>query len=314
MRPADVELARQGAQGLIGELRDVFVILHRMFRVRQSLVQARGKMYAGPPFARRLATLTTYRGYARQRPMAALQYLLVDRGEVDNFTYEIDNGNEIPEFLAAALGMAAPYVAKYVDEIDGDSDLRIDLEGRLARRRDRNRVARYGRRVAWYALARSLRPRLIIESGVHDGIGSSLLLRALQRNRADGFEGRLLGIDINPSAGWLIPPFLRSVFEMRVEHSLKALASLTEQEVPDLFIHDSDHRYEYEMAEYRAVMPHLHDRTVLLSDSDNREGPLKVIAAETFRAYSFWKERSVRHFYPGDGIGLAVPQRGHGSS
>jgi hypothetical protein len=32
------------------------------------------------------------------------------------------------------------------------------------------------------------------------------------------------------------------------------------------------------------------------------------MAAETGRSYAFWKERSARHFYPGDGIGLAIPQ------
>jgi hypothetical protein len=115
----------------------------------------------------------------------------------------------------------------------------------------------------------------------HDGIGSSLLLRALQRNRDEGFEGRLLGLDINPQAGWLIPDNLLSGFELRVQHSVTALELLQEGEEPDLFIRDSDHRYMYEMAEYRVVLPHSHDRTVLLSDSDNPDSPLQLMAAET---------------------------------
>jgi hypothetical protein len=218
-------------------------------------------MYQGSLVSRRLATLATYRRVARGRPLGALDYLFFGRGEVDNFTYEIANGNEIAGLVASAAGLAMAQVAVPLREIDKDGELADGTRGQ-ARAAPRSHAICAPRPPHRVVCTRSKATAAFDhrEWSAHDGIGSSLPLRALPRNRDEGFEGRLLGLDINPQAGWLIPDNLLSGFELRVQHSVTALELLREGEEPDLFIDDSDHRYVYEMAEYRAVLPHPHDR------------------------------------------------------
>src|SRR5207237_437884 len=86
-----------------------------------------------------------------------------------------------------------------VQELEDDADLRHGIERRLRKRGDHNRRVGYGRRLGWYAIARLVQPQLIVETGIHDGLGSAVLLRALQQNAAEGNDGRLLAFDIRPA-------------------------------------------------------------------------------------------------------------------
>jgi hypothetical protein len=87
-----------------------------------------------------------------------------------------------------------------------------------------------------------MKPRLVVESGVQDGLGSLAILRALARNHEDGHPGRLLSVDILATAGWLVPEIERSAWELVIgsaddvlEHSLKG-------ERVGLFIEDTARR------------------------------------------------------------------------
>ena len=52
-----------------------------------------------PKPGKRLVVLAMYSAAVRRRPKEALQYLLSGR-ELENFTYEIANADELVEFLA----------------------------------------------------------------------------------------------------------------------------------------------------------------------------------------------------------------------
>ena len=54
---------------------------------------------------------------------------------------------------------------------------------------------RYGYRYMYYAVVRLMRPKVVVEIGNHDGLGSAVLLRALERNAVEGDEGVLLMFD-----------------------------------------------------------------------------------------------------------------------
>ena len=56
-------------------------------------------------------------------------------------------------------------------------------------------------RLLLYVAARIHQPNLIVETGIHDGLGSLVLLRALERN---GRGGLLISFDRAPDAGWLV--------------------------------------------------------------------------------------------------------------
>ncbi len=187
--------------------------------------------------------------------------------ELDNFTYEIANEAELARFLDVAVGIAAADAARYIAELQGDSQLRGAIEATLRGRSDRNRTMPYGRRLGWYAIVRARKPKLVVETGVHDGLGSAVLLRALARNADEGHEGVLVSYDTNRNSGWLIPAFVRSRYQLEIAPAPDAFVETLRGRPVDFFIHDSDHRYEHETAEFEAIWPLAAADAVLLSDN-----------------------------------------------
>ena len=75
-----------------------------------------------------------------------------------------------------------------------------------------------------------------------------------------------------------------------------------------MFIHDSDHRYEHETAEFELIVTHLDQRAALISDNAHSGTAFLDFCDRHGFQFSFWREAPLRHFYPGAGIGLAIAQ------
>jgi predicted O-methyltransferase YrrM len=156
---------------------------------------------------------------------------------------------------------------------------------------------------------RHLKPGLVVETGIHDGLGSTVLLRALEKNAADGAEGSLISFDIDPAAGWLIPDELRHRHDLRVGNSLQLLGKAIGPRSVDFFLHDSDHRYEHETAEFETVLPFVRPGTVLVSDNAHGSRAFADFCGRHDLSYRYFAEIPTGHFYSGAGIGLAVVER-----
>jgi hypothetical protein len=128
-------------------------------RVVRTITPAPARRQARLVFAKR--RIVGVYGGIRRSPTESLRSLLFDH-ELDNFTYQIANPAELAQ----------------------DREVARAIGSRLARRTDRNRSMPFGRRLGWYAIARLRRPGLIVETGVHDGLGSTALLRALPSTTA----------------------------------------------------------------------------------------------------------------------------------
>jgi predicted O-methyltransferase YrrM len=244
-----------------------------------------------------------YRGL-RNAPVASVRYLLLDREE-SNFTYRVANIDELAAFMGEFLGVDPAVCRGYIDELEGDRNVEVALSRLLKDRPDRNRSMPFGRRLGWYCAARVLRPAQVVETGIHDGLGSVALLMALRRNTDEGSPGSLISIDIEPDSGWLIPDDLRSLHTVWIGDSIPLLRDDVSAPV-GLFVHDSDHRYEHEAAEFRAIEPHLAAGGMLISDNAHATTALKDFSSERGYRFGFWRERPQAHFYPGAGIGIAV--------
>src|SRR6185436_15539012 len=98
-------------------------------------------------------------------------------------------------------------IENYIREIQQDTELR-DYIVRLSRNSKERFVtdpeARFGRRIGWYALVRAGKPRLCVETGTDKGLGTCVIAAALMRNTREGFPGKVLGMDLNPNAGYLL--------------------------------------------------------------------------------------------------------------
>jgi len=231
--------------------------------------------------------------------------------EDDNFTYALTEGNQV--YLAHTLSIVSggPYdrVLGYLREPLEDSDLQrhvIHYSSKKPYCYYSDARCEFGRRIGWYAVARVMKPKVIVETGVDKGLGSVLLCAALLRNHREGFPGKYYGTDINPHAGYLLGPPYDSVGEILYGDSIESLQQL---ESVDLFINDSDHSSDYERREYEVVAPRLTPRAIILGDNAHCTGELASFSERRGRQFLFFREEPADHWYPGAGIGISFPSR-----
>lgn len=228
-----------------------------------------------------------------------LRFVLLDP-EPDNFTYTLANEAELAAWTADVARCDRSQVESFFAEARGDQP----LVERVTSRRPlwSKRSPPFGKRLAWYALARAVKPELIVETGVHDGLGSSLLLRGLDRNAEEGFPGRLVSFDINPRAGWIVGS--HPLWELRIEPSQIGLPDVLGGPDPvGLFIHDSLHTYENESWELRTAASRLAPSGVLVTDNAHVTSALADVCAAHGLEYFEFREQPEGHFYPGGALG-----------
>jgi Methyltransferase domain len=250
---------------------------------------------------RRHRILASYGAY-RRSPVASMRYLAAGI-ELGNFTYDIANEAELAQVVAAALNTELTTVARYLEELRQDERLRSELGAKI-RGHGRGRAVHFGRRAGWYAAVRVVRPRTVVETGIHDGLGSSVLLRALERNASEGAEGRLMSFDILPTVGWLVPEHLRSQWDVFSGDSRELLPRTLERVEVDLFVHDSDHSYDHERFELEIVDSRASDGAVMITDNAHGGPAFAEFCAKRGIEPHVFIERPRRHFYPGAGMGI----------
>jgi predicted O-methyltransferase YrrM len=139
-----------------------------------------------------------------------------------------------------------------------------------------------------YWLVRQLNPKMIVQTGVSNGLSSAFMVLALVKN---GAGGRLRAIDLpavfNPddpswtvkgtvygvaipqgkSSGWMVPDAYRDRIEVW-SGDAKALMPKLVDEVDsiDLFFHDSDHTYDHMMFEFQEAKRKLNNGGLVVAD------------------------------------------------
>jgi hypothetical protein len=257
-----------------------------------------------PRYLRRLRWISKARSARRVRaPLRAnLRYVLSDP-EPDNFTYELANEPELAAWVQAVSSGEPDQIDGLFAEARADPVLAERVRSATARRWWwSKRSPPFGKRLGWYALTRVLRPALIVETGVHDGLGSLVLLRALERNAEEGAPGRLVSFDINRAAGWMVGP--HPLWEFRIESTQAGLDTVLDGGPPvGLFIHDSLHTYENERYELRTAASHLAPAGVLISDNAHATRALSDTCEEFGLQMFAFHERPLHHFYTGGVMG-----------
>ncbi len=243
-----------------------------------------------------------------REPLANLFRLLFVSREISNFTYDLDETNEryLASMIADITNKSYDLVMSYIRELKEDDELRRHIH-QLTRASGSafiaDREARYGRRIGWYALARILKPGVIIETGVDKGLGACLLAVALRRNAREGHPGRYLGTDIDPGAGYLMSGDYANYGSILYGDSITSLKNFTG--TIDLFINDSDHSPDYEAEEYRVIADKLSRQAVILGDNAHCTDKLLEFSLKRGRHFVFFQEKPAKHWYPGAGIGFS---------
>lgn len=173
---------------------------------------------------------------------------------------------------------------------------------------------------ALYAVVRSEKPNVIVETGVCNGVSSYVVLLAINENQC----GELYSIDYptfsddpipefqkdnypdshvfsavpkDKEPGWVIPDDLTGYWELRLGKSQRELPPLLQDLGKiDLFFHDSDHTFPCMMFEYELAWEYLKPGGILLSDD--------VDSNDAFN--TFGQSRADRHGKVNSGFGYAI--------
>lgn len=125
-----------------------------------------------------------------------------------------------------------------------------------------------------FQLMRTLKPRVVVETGVANGASSTFILWAMEANGVGALysidwseSGELSFVPQGKEIGWMVPDELRKRWHLEIGRSEEKLDPLLKQiGTIDIFLHDSDHSYETMMYEYKAAWPYLARNGLLLSD------------------------------------------------
>jgi predicted O-methyltransferase YrrM len=177
-------------------------------------------------------------------------------------------------FLGAVTECEAGQIRRYLDEPFDDFHFAQhirqtrDLHGRASI----STADLYAKKVLiQYAIVRALKPELVVETGVANGVSSSYLLLAMEKNR----KGHLHSVEVDNShvllegrePGWIVPESLRLRWTIHMGRSELILPNLLKKVSPlDIFIHDSLHTYSHMQLEFELGFPHLRPGGLLLAD------------------------------------------------
>ncbi len=232
--------------------------------------------------------------------------------EDTNFTYDLTNANliSLAQTIAAVTSTNFNEILGYIKEAESNSELRehiISTTGNSKEKRFADKEVKFARRLGWYAFARAIKPKVIIETGVDKGLGSVLLCAALEQNTREGFPGKYYGTDINPDAGYLLIGKYKEFGQILYGDSITSLSDFTD--MIDLFINDSDHSAEYEYEEYKIIKPLLKEDAIILGDNSHCTNKLSQFSLENDRHFLFFQEFPLNHWYPGAGIGISFNKK-----
>jgi predicted O-methyltransferase YrrM len=162
----------------------------------------------------------------------------------------------------------------------------------------------YTEGVYLYALLRTVKPEVVVETGVANGFSTAFSLLALQANGTGHLHSidlpRVVGREYEPGTfyegegragipsgsepGWLIPQELKERWTLILGRSQDKLPPVLERVGSvDVFMHDSEHSFDCMWFEFNAAWPALRAGGILVSDDVNSTEAFGRFAAEKGR-------------------------------
>ena len=167
--------------------------------------------------------------------------------ELSNFTYKIKNKNEIIHIINVLTGAGYKEIISILDEVNiNNSNMKKVFSDKYFKRYDSDI---FGRRLIWYAITRIIKPDIVIESGVFEGLGSALLTMGLFQNFKENpkIRPKFIGIDIKLKNYYLNPQFDKIDIELNEIDSIDFLNKFNEKKKKKiLYISDAKHDPEFE--------------------------------------------------------------------
>lgn len=226
--------------------------------------------------------------------------------EFSNYYYDITERNkkDLAFIISHITHTPVVKINEFFEEIESNREVeRILMDFRDSQPGLRDSTMKIARRIGWYTFIRVTKPRWVVETGVHHGVGALVICAALSKNCEEGFEGSYLGTDINPLAGQLLKDPFKRFGSVIIGDSLETLQKI-DFEI-DIFINDSDHTENYEEREYASIRTKLSRKGIILGDNCAETDELRVFSSTNGRDFIYFKEEPYKHFYTGAGIGIS---------
>lgn len=174
--------------------------------------------------------------------------------------------------LSAALQKSSEELTAYVCELQSDKEFLDIYNSRLSEVAilDATSTTHMIDTTTLYCVVRAVKPRVIVETGVHFGGTSAFFLRAIERNQC----GALYSIDLSDlpplgepcGQGYLVPPHLREGWTLICGDSRVELPQLLQNlQSIDMFLHDSLHTNRMMTWEYETAWSYLSNNGILTS-------------------------------------------------
>ncbi len=236
------------------------------------------------------------------KPLVYLIPWLFNSREITNYTYDLTNKNEryLASLISFILNVEINVVIGYMDELKNNEELISNIQKKIIENKlgiTSDISCKFGKRLGWYAIARIMKPKIIVETGVDKGFGSCVLTSAIMKNVEEGYEGFYYGTDINEEAGFMFSNIYKPYGKIIYGDSIESLKNLSEN--IDLFINDSDHSAEYEEREYNVIANKLSEEAIILGDNSHVTDKLLNFSLANSRSFIFFREEPIKSLVSG---------------
>jgi len=225
--------------------------------------------------------------------------------ELTNFTYEYSCLNAMAAIETISVVSRTSRIALngYFSELASDISLKKHVydTSRTNEFRFTDKHVKYGRRLLFYLLTRSLKPKIVVEAGVDKGLGACTIGAALQKNSDEGSKGHYIGLDVDPDKGFLFRRPYDAHGEIIHGDSIEYLKSTSH--TIDLFFHETSSDPDHTKRQLEALEPRLSATSVVSSCWYTKE--FLDFAIRTNRHCLVFRESPVNHWYPGSEIPFA---------
>jgi hypothetical protein len=216
----------------------------------------------------------------------AIKFCIFSR-ELDTFTYSIANIDELTRTLSGYFKTDRTIQENYVSEIENYSK---NLSGVLRFSGGRE----IGRHMFVYCAIRNIKPDIVIELGVKEGLGTLCIIQALDMNNS----GKVISVDNNPTSGRLIRKLEHIRLNFYIEDSVKFMSKLNMLSGVVIVISDSSNDINHIEAEWQNA---INTSTGSLYFQHNLGWSNLVPDKIEKNDYMFFKEQAKHLFYPGRG-------------
>jgi hypothetical protein len=218
-----------------------------------------------------------------------------------------ENETYLINLIAGIINTEREIIDRYFNELKENEKLKKTIISYLQQsvfKMKKDKRCDYGSRLAFYAIIRAVKPKLVVENGVEVGFTSVVLCEAIRKNIEEGYEGKFIGLDINKEAGDLIKsgsPY-RTFAEIKFGDAIASL-NLLEEKI-DFYFSDGLRTYAYEQNEFANLRQKLNDQSIVITNKATFSKALYELSVELKRKFSFFKEHPQGHWYEGSGIGI----------